>query len=77
MGEGFPAGTDGGNERAAQRFAPLNQRRALRAVDPPRPIPNRVVKHRSVNGTGGRPAGRVDPCAHPSAAWSSGSSSGS
>jgi hypothetical protein len=44
--------------------APLNQWRARSAVAPPRPIPNRVVKHRSAEGTGGRPAGRVGPCAH-------------
>ena len=27
------------------------------AVDPPRPIPNRVVKHRSADPTGGSPLG--------------------
>jgi hypothetical protein len=51
--------------RLLKRVAePLNQWRARSAVDPPRPIPNRVVKHRSAEGTGGMPAGRVGPCAH-------------
>jgi hypothetical protein len=69
MGEGFPGRTLGRATRARdapdKRVAePLNQWRARSAVDPPRPIPNRVVKHRSAEGTGGMPAGRVGPCAH-------------
>ena len=56
---------------------PLNQWRAGCAVDPPRSIPNRVVKRSGAEGTGGLTAGRLDPCAIPIAAWSSGSSSGS
>ena len=44
--------------------APLSQRRALSAVDPPRPISNRVVKHRSAEGTGSSGAGRQGPRAH-------------
>ena len=67
MGEGFPVGTrvveaggDDEDEEAAQAGqmkrligSTLNQRRARRAVDPPRTIPNRVVKRRSAEGTGG------------------------
>ena len=59
------------------RHWPLSQWRARSAVVPPRSIPNRVVKRGSAEGTGGWTAGRLDPCAIPSAAWSSGSSSGS
>src|SRR6266511_6039189 len=44
---------------------PLSQWCALRAVEPPRPIPNRVVKRGSAEGTGGMPAGRVGPCTIP------------
>ena len=43
---------------------PLSQWCARSAVVPPRPIPNRVVKHGSAEGTGGMPAGRVGPCTH-------------
>ncbi len=69
MGEGFPGRTlgraTGARDAQLKRVAaPLNQWRARSAVDPPRPIPNRVVKHRSAEGTGGMPAGRVGPCAH-------------
>ena len=69
MGEGFPGRTLGEQRERGMRHlkrvaAPLNQWRARSAVDPPRPIPNRVVKHRSAEGTGGMPAGRVGPCAH-------------
>lgn len=42
----------------------LNQRRVLSAVEPPRPIPNRVVKRCSAAGTGGCTAGRQGPRAH-------------
>ena len=82
MDEGFPAGRPGVEpiDRGTQqdtRHWPLSQWRARSAVDPPRSIPNRVVKRGSVEGTGGWTAGRLDPCAIPSAAWSSGSSSGS
>jgi hypothetical protein len=83
MDEGFPAGRPGVEtiDRAKPiqdtRHWPLSQWRARSAVAPPRSIPNRVVKRGSVEGTGGRTAGRLDPCAIPSAAWSSGSSSGS
>ena len=59
------------------RHWPLSQWRARSAVAPPRSIPNRVVKRSRVEGTGGWTAGRLDPCAIPIAAWSSGSSSGS
>ena len=41
----------------------LSHWRVLCTVEPPRPIPNRVVKHGSVEGTSGLPAGRLDPCA--------------
>ena len=83
MDEGFPAGRPGVASFAivkpiqATRHWPLSQWRARCAVAPPRSIPNRVVKRGSVEGTGGWTAGRLDPCAIPSAAWSSGSSSGS
>ena len=73
MGEGFPGGTHEA-ERAESGVSvrqgrcldaqPLNQWRARSAVVPPRTISNRVVKHRSAEGTGGMPAGRVGPCAH-------------
>ena len=43
------------------RHWPLSQWCALSAVVPPRPIPNRVVKRSSADGTGGLPAGRVGP----------------
>ena len=59
------------------RHWPLSQWRAPSAVAPPRSIPNRVVKRGSAEGTGGRTAGRLGPCAILIAAWSSGSSSGS
>ena len=45
------------------RHWPLSQWRARSAVDPPRSIPNRVVKRGSAEGTGGMSAGRVGPCA--------------
>ena len=83
MDEGFPGGRaeqDRGLGREPfhhTRHWPLSQWRARSAVAPPRSIPNRVVKRGSVEGTGGRTAGRLDPCAIPIAAWSSGSSSGS
>ena len=44
----------------------LNQRRVSGAVEPPRPIPNRVVKRCSAVGTGGLTAGRQGPRAHQS-----------
>ena len=83
MDEGFPAGRPGADATWSwspiqdTRHWPLSQWRARSAVAPPRSIPNRVVKRGSVEGTGGWTAGRVDPCAISSAAWSSGSSSGS
>ena len=84
MDEGFPAGrpaVDGSIDCLFPiqdtRHWPLSQWRARSAVAPPRSIPNRVVKRGSVEGTGGWTAGRLDPCAIPIAAWSSGSSSGS
>ena len=52
-------------ERAKSHEAlhwPLSQWCARSAVVPPRPIPNRVVKRGSAEGTGGMPAGRVGPC---------------
>jgi hypothetical protein len=52
----------GARDACPKRVAePLNQWRARSAVDPRRPIPNRDVKHRSAEGTGGKPAGRVGP----------------
>ena len=66
MDEGFPAGTpDVTALHPEKRCAdpPLHQWRARSAADPPRTIPNRVVKRGSADGTGGTPAGRVGPCA--------------
>ena len=83
MDEGFPAGRPEvdrwtiANRIQDTRHWPLSQWRARSAVAPPRSIPNRVVKRGSAEGTGGRTAGRLGPCAITSAAWSSGSSSGS
>ena len=84
MDEGFPAGRPAlATPRLIvttihhTRHWPLSQWRARSAVDPPRSIPNRVVKRGSAEGTGGWTAGRLGPCAIASAAWSSGSSSGS
>ena len=71
MDEGFPAGrgelskADVDVRHANGRHTPLSQWRARSAVEPPRPIPNRVVKRGSAEGTGGMPAGRVGPCAIP------------
>ena len=53
---GFPSIQD-------TRHWPLSQWRARSAVAPPRSIPNRVVKRGSAEGTGGRTAGRLGPCA--------------
>jgi hypothetical protein len=69
MDEGFPVGTRArgdatGREQDNYHHSTLNQWRARSAVDPPRTIPNRVVKHRSAEGTGGLTAGRDGPCAH-------------
>ena len=86
MDEGFPGGRRGVEERLRRRSAgtfdkprhwPLSQWCASSAVEPPRPIPNRVVKRSCADGTGGMPAGSVGPCTILIAAWSSGSSSGS
>ena len=79
--------------RVAAGGSSLHQGRVRSAVDPPRSIPNRDVKRGSAGGTGGLTAGRQRPRAcqrrlvgrararpadlPPSAAWSSGSSSGS
>ena len=89
MDEGFPAGTTT-VDKDDRQTRPLNQWRVWSARDPRRSIPNRAVKPGSAEGTGGLTAGRVGPCAipkprcgwvsvvgTPSAAWSSGSSSGS
>ena len=82
MDEGFPGERGKGEERydntttlALHLDWPLSQWRALRVVDPPRPIPNRVVKHHSVEGTGA--SWETRSARPPIAAWSSGSSSGS
>jgi hypothetical protein len=66
MDEGFPEGRLG-SWRGVSRWirmkqqgvqcAPRSQWRARSAMDPPRPIPNRVVKHRSAEGTSGFPLG--------------------
>ena len=71
MDEGFPAGRPVVDEIDSianhsihcTRHWPLSQWCARSAVVPPRPIPNRVVKRGSAEGTGGMPAGRVGPCA--------------
>ena len=67
MDEGFLAGAHDGAANAPVKDAadppPLNHRRARSAADPPRAIPNRVVKRGSADGTGGTPAGSVGPCA--------------
>ncbi len=44
-------------------FHTLNHWRARSGVVPPRPIPNRVVKHSSAEGTARLPCGRLGLCA--------------
>ena len=44
-------------------YPTLNHWRARSGVDPPRPIPNRVVKHSSAEGTARLPCGRLGLCA--------------
>ena len=53
------------DDRWAWGAGTLSQWRAVSAVDPPRSIPNRVVKRGSAEGTGGVSAGRVGPCVIP------------
>src|SRR5262245_17841596 len=72
MDEGFPEGRRAVCERrglesvwADGLYWPLSQWRAMCVVEPPRSIPNRVVKRGSAEGTGGVSAGRVGPCAIP------------
>ena len=45
-------------------YPTLNHWRARSGVDPPRPIPNRVVKHSSAEGTARLPCGRLGLCAN-------------
>ena len=69
MDEGFLAGTHDVMKTSKKTMMndtdmnTLSHWRVLCTVEPPRPIPNRVVKHGSVEGTSGLPAGRLDLCA--------------
>ena len=49
---------------ATHSYPTLNHWRARSGVDPPRPIPNRVVKHSSAEGTARLPCGRLGLCAN-------------
>ena len=60
---GWAAAASRENVRLAREASPLCQRRASSVVAPPRPIPNRVVKHYCAAGTGSSGAGRQRPCA--------------
>ena len=64
MDEGFPEERPvvNADECVCKAMYTLNQRCARSAVDPPRSIPNRVVKRGSADSTGGVSAGSVGPC---------------